>query len=79
MAAAANVRLVGVVLDPEADRARILSSLRQAGAGEATFTLADTLAALLPRTAPPDIPSRLDGAERPQDLPSASAVPVGTA
>ncbi len=61
---AAGTRLIGVVLDPDADRSRILASLRQAGADEAAFTLADTLAALLPRASPVDVPSRLDGAER---------------
>jgi hypothetical protein len=37
-----EARLLGIVLDPEADRPRVATSLRQAGATDTTFSLADT-------------------------------------
>jgi len=71
---APGVRLVGVVLDPEADVARVESALRQAGAADTTFSLAATVRVLGPRATPDDAPGRLDGVEAaPADAPRAVA------
>jgi predicted PurR-regulated permease PerM len=54
-------RYIGVVLDPEADRARVESVLRQAGAAETKFSLADVVAALAPRPVAAAAPGGPDG------------------
>ena len=59
---AAEARFVGVVLDPGADRPRVEASLRQAGANEARFSLAEVVAALVPRPAPVEAPGGPDTA-----------------
>ena len=74
---AVGVRLVGAVLDPAADRPRVETSLRQAGAAATCFSLADLLSAIVPRAAPVDVPSRLDGTDAKPTV-TAPAVPSAT-
>jgi predicted PurR-regulated permease PerM len=54
---APGARFIGVVLDPDVDRARVEAALRQAGASETRFSLAETVLALVPRPARVDAPS----------------------
>ncbi len=72
-----GVRLVGVVLDPDANVARVESALHQAGAMDTTFSLAATVRVLGPRATPDDPPGRLDGGG-PAPVPAPRAVSVGS-
>ncbi len=64
---APEARYVAVVLDPTADRVRVDAALRQAGAAETRFSLAEVVTSLLPKPATAEPPSRLDGTKLPSD------------